>query len=96
MQLFEDLIKCKDCMNNINNKCILYPGKDTKEENTGCYVGIDRNNKQKLVGGALCERKDICIRYLSTPANLKRIDTRKNKNKPSNAMICVKVEEEDE
>jgi len=36
------------------------------------------------------------IRYLSTPANLKRIDTRKNKNKPSNAMICVKVEEEDE
>lgn len=34
MQLFEDLIKCKDCMNNINNKCILYPGKDTKEENT--------------------------------------------------------------
>ncbi len=36
------------------------------------------------------------IKYLSTPANLKRIDTRKNKNKPSNAMICVKVEEEDE
>lgn len=53
MQLFEDLIKCKDCMNNINNKCILYPGKDTKEENTGCYVGIDRNNKQKLAGGIL-------------------------------------------
>jgi len=46
MQLFEDLIKCKDCMNNINNKCILYPGKDTKEENTGCYVG-----------GVLSERK---------------------------------------
>ena len=57
MQLFEDLIKCKDCMNNINNKCILYPGKDTKEENTSCYVGIDRNNKQKLVGGILSERK---------------------------------------
>ena len=57
MQLFEDLIKCKDCMNTINNKCILYPGKDTKEENTGCYVGIDRNNKQKLVGGVLSERK---------------------------------------
>lgn len=36
------------------------------------------------------------IKYLSTPANLKRIDTRKNKNKLSNAMICVKVEEEDE
>nr|DAW71675.1 MAG TPA: hypothetical protein [Caudoviricetes sp.]DAY02434.1 MAG TPA: hypothetical protein [Caudoviricetes sp.] len=51
MQLFEDLVKCKDCMNNINSKCILYPGKDAKEENTGCYVGIDRNNKQKIVGG---------------------------------------------
>lgn len=45
MQLFEDLIKCKDCMNNINNKCFLFPGKDVKEEDTGCYVGIDRNNK---------------------------------------------------
>ena len=28
MQLFEDLIKCKDCMNNLNSKCILYPRKD--------------------------------------------------------------------
>lgn len=46
MQLFEDLIKCKDCMNNINNKCILYPGKDTKEENTGCYVGGVLSAKQ--------------------------------------------------
>lgn len=46
MQLFEDLIKCKDCMNNINNKCILYLGKNTKEENIGCYVG-----------GILSERK---------------------------------------
>ena len=57
MQLFEDLVKCKDCMNNINSKCILYPGKDVKEENKGCYVGIDRNNKQKIVGGVLSERK---------------------------------------
>ena len=57
MQLFEDLIKCKDCMNNINSKCILYPGKDVKEKNTGCYVGIDINNKQKLVGGALSGKK---------------------------------------
>ena len=23
MQIFEDLVKCKDCMNNINHKCIL-------------------------------------------------------------------------
>ena len=23
--------------------------KDVKEENTGCYVGIDRNNKHNLV-----------------------------------------------
>lgn len=57
MQLFEDLVKCKDCMNNINSKCMLYPGKDVKEENTGCYVGIDRNNKQKILGGVLSERK---------------------------------------
>lgn len=42
MQIFEDLVKCKDCANNINNKCILYPGKDVKEENAGCYVGIDK------------------------------------------------------
>ena len=58
MKLFEDLVKCKDCMNDINGKCVLYPGKDTKEENTGCYVGIDRNNKQKIVGGILNERKN--------------------------------------
>lgn len=36
------------------------------------------------------------IKYLSTPSNLKRIEKRKNKNKPSKAMICVKIEEEDE
>lgn len=57
MKLFEDLVKCKDCLNNINSKCILYPGKDVKEENLGCYVGIDKNNKQKIAGGVLSERK---------------------------------------
>ena len=57
MQLFEDLVKCKDCMNNIKDKCILFKGKDAKEENTGCYVGIDKSNKQKIVGGVLSERK---------------------------------------
>lgn len=57
MQLFEDLIKCKDCMNNMNNKCFLFPRKDVNEEDTGCYVGIDRNNKQKLVESVLSERK---------------------------------------
>lgn len=51
MQLFEDLIKCKDCMLNINNKCILFPGKNVNEESTGCYVGIDKNNKQKRIAG---------------------------------------------
>lgn len=51
MKLFEDLIKCKDCMNNINNKCILFPGKNVKEENTGCYVGIDKYKKQKIIKG---------------------------------------------
>ena len=44
-------------MNNINNKCILYGGIDTKKEGEGCYVGIDKDNKQKLVGGVLSERK---------------------------------------
>lgn len=58
MQLFEDLVKCKDCMNNINSKCILYPGKDVKEKDTGCYVGIDKNNKQKIVGGVLSGRRN--------------------------------------
>ena len=48
MQLFEDLIKCKDYMNNIDNKCILYPGKNINEKDAGCYVGVDRNNKQNL------------------------------------------------
>lgn len=57
MQLFEDLVKCQDCMNNTNSKCILFPGKDVKEDNAGCYVGIDRNKKQKILGGVLSERK---------------------------------------
>lgn len=57
MQVFEDLVKCKDCANNINSKCILYSGKNVNEKDTGCYIGIDRKNKQKIVGGALSERK---------------------------------------
>ena len=40
-----------------NGKCVLYPGIDVNKEGEGCYVGIDRNNKQKLVGGVLSERK---------------------------------------
>lgn len=57
MRIFEDLVKCKDCINNINNKCILYHGKDVNEKDTGCYVGIDKHNRQKIVGGVLSERK---------------------------------------
>ena len=30
---------------------------DVKAENTGCHVGIDRNNKQKILGGVLSGRK---------------------------------------
>ena len=41
MKIFEDLVKCKDCVNNINNKCILYSGKNVNEEDAGCYVGMD-------------------------------------------------------
>ena len=35
------------------------------------------------------------IRYLSTPSNLRRINNRKNKNKKSNALISIKMEEEE-
>ena len=30
MRIFEDIVYCKNCMNNINNKCILYPGKNVE------------------------------------------------------------------
>lgn len=41
--------------------------------------------------------KPETIHFLSTPANLRKIERRKNKDKPSNAMVCVKIlEEEDE
>ena len=35
------------------------------------------------------------IKYLSTPANKRRIANRKNNNKPSKALISVKIEDED-
>lgn len=35
------------------------------------------------------------IRYLSTPANKRRIANRKNNNKPSKALISVKMEDGD-
>lgn len=40
--------------------------------------------------------KSETIRFLSTPAKLRRIERRKNKNKPSRAMICVKIEDEED
>ena len=36
------------------------------------------------------------IKFLSTPSNLRKIERRKNKNRPSKMMICIKVKEEDE
>lgn len=51
MKIFEDLIKCADCMHNSNKKCVLYPGKNVNEKDAGCYVGIDKKNKQKLCEG---------------------------------------------
>lgn len=57
MQLFEDLIECKNCAWNVDNKCTLYPGKNVGEEGAGCYVGLDKYKKQKLIGGILSERK---------------------------------------
>jgi len=50
MQIFEDLIKCQNCYNNVNNKCCLFSGKNVNEEDAGCYVGIDKINQQKVVG----------------------------------------------
>lgn len=35
------------------------------------------------------------IRYLSTPANKRRIANRKNNNKTSKALVSVKIEDED-
>lgn len=49
MQIFENLVECKNCKMNIKNKCILYPGKDINIKKTGCYCGIDKFNKQKLL-----------------------------------------------
>lgn len=46
----------------------------------------------------LANRRNVTpkfIKHLSTPANLNRINTRKNKDKPSNAMLCVKIEDEE-
>lgn len=45
MQIFEELIKCKNCMHNINNVCIMYKGKNVLEDDAGCYCGIDKNKK---------------------------------------------------
>ena len=42
MQLFEDLIKCKDCMNNINNKCILFLGKNVTYKKYKLEVANDK------------------------------------------------------
>lgn len=51
MQIFENFVKCKNYYNNINNKCYLFTGKNVDEEDAGCYIGIDKVNQQKLVGG---------------------------------------------
>ena len=53
MQLFEDLIKCKDCMNNMNNGCILFTGKDVNEEDNKEVVkeenGLLKGLKDNLI-----------------------------------------------
>lgn len=49
MQIFKEPVECKDCMNNIDNKCIIFKGKDVNEGITDCYVGIDKNNKQEVI-----------------------------------------------
>lgn len=43
MKIFEEFVKCENCVNNINGVCFLYKGKDTKEKDAGCYCGINKN-----------------------------------------------------
>lgn len=50
MKIFKDDIKCKDCLNNVNNMCLLFNGKDVNEEDAGCGVGIDKFKNHELIG----------------------------------------------
>lgn len=61
----------------------LYKGDILLDIGTAKEIAIKRNVKPQF------------IRYLSTPANQRRIAHRKNKNKPSNALISIKMDEVD-
>lgn len=60
----------------------LYKGEEFIGIGTAKELAVKRNVKPGF------------IRYLSTPANKRRIANRKNNNKPSKALISVKIEEE--
>lgn len=66
-----------------------------KEAYYALYKGdkfIDLGTKKYLANLLNC--KIDFITYLATPANRRRINSRKNKAKESNALIVIKIEEE--
>lgn len=61
----------------------LYKGEEFIDIGTAKELAKKRNVKPDF------------IRYLSTPANKRRIANRKNNNKTSKALVSVKIEDED-
>ena len=53
-QSIHNVLKLYNYIQSLSDDTVV---KIVKAENTGCYVGIDRNNKQKILGGVLSERK---------------------------------------
>ncbi len=67
----------------------------SREGEYALYKGdrfIDLGTKKYLANLLKC--KVDFITYLATPANRKRIEKRKNKEKDSNALIVIRIEEE--
>lgn len=70
-------------MNKKNEKIFaLYKGEEFIDIGTAKELAKKRNVKPEF------------IRYLSTPANKRRIDNRKSNNKPSKVLISVKMDNE--
>lgn len=61
----------------------LYKGEEFIDIGTAKELAKKRNVKPDF------------IRYLSTPANKRRIANRKNNNKTSKALVSVKIDDED-
>ena len=50
MKIFKYYIKCKECLNNVNNKCMLFNGKDVNEKDAGCYNGLPVSPAKHYIG----------------------------------------------